>query len=84
MQTYMIYYWVQQGEKGHSLPEEIQAESLDKATEYAQENLTKVSFTFESKKQGRVIVRTAAVQYIEIEECYGDAASSGSNTFSGF
>lgn len=65
---FMVYYWIQQGEKGHSLCECMSAESKDDATHIVQRRLEMPSFAFDSEGEGRVIIRTAHVQYVEIEE----------------
>jgi hypothetical protein len=63
----MIYYWMQQGDKGISLCEYLNAESLDEATSQIQRRMDLPSFAFDSQGRGRVIVRTSHVQYVEIE-----------------
>lgn len=65
---FMVYYWIQQGDKGHSLCECMTAESQDDATRMVQRRLEMPTFAFDAERQGRVIVRTAHVQYVEIEE----------------
>ncbi|MDX1933757.1 MAG: hypothetical protein SFU56_14255 [Capsulimonadales bacterium] len=83
MHRYMVYYWMQQGDKGASLCEYLNAESLDEATSQIQRRLDLPTFAFDSEGRGRVIVRTAHIQYVEIEvgEEY-DSDMPEQNTFS--
>ena len=68
MLSYMVYYWVQHGDKAHSICECINAENLDHATTLTQERLLKPSFSCDSIGKGRVIVVTQHIQYVEIED----------------
>jgi hypothetical protein len=43
------------------------AESLDEATTLVQRRMEFPSFAFDSDRQARIILRTAHIQYIEIE-----------------
>jgi hypothetical protein len=66
-QTFMVYYWVQQGDRRRSICEQMAAESLDEATTMVQRRMEFPSFAFDSDRQARIILRTAHIQYIEIE-----------------
>ena len=66
-QTFMVYYWVQQGDRRRSICEKMAAESLDEATTMVQHRMEFPSFAFDSDRQARIILRTAHIQYIEIE-----------------
>ena len=63
----MVYYWMQQGDKGVSLCEYLNAESLDEATSQIQRRLDLPSFAFDSEGRGRVVLRTSHIQFVEIE-----------------
>lgn len=69
MANYHAYYWFNPT-SGHSrsICEPLGAESLDDASRLVQERLTTPSFVFDSPKEGRVIIISAHVQYVEIEE----------------
>jgi len=79
MPKFTVYYWVQRGDKGVCVGETTEADNLDAATRYAQERLLKPSFFFDSVDHGRVIVVSANVQYVEIEE--GGAKTHHLNDF---
>ena len=66
-QTFMVYYWVQQGDRRRSICERMTAESLDEATTIVQRRMEFPSFAFDTDQLARVILRTAHIQYIEIE-----------------
>jgi hypothetical protein len=66
-QTFVVYYWVQQGDRRRSICEKMTAESLDEATTMVQRRMEFPSFAFDSDRQARTILRTAHIQYIEIE-----------------
>jgi hypothetical protein len=68
MPDYKVYYWMQQGERGRAVCESVTADSMDDATAHAQANLERKSFAFESDQDGRVIVVSAHVQYVEVED----------------
>ena len=68
MQKFLVYYWMEQGGKGISLCECMNAETLDEATAQIQGRLDLPSFVFDSEGRGRVIVRTAHIQFVEIEQ----------------
>jgi hypothetical protein len=65
-QTFMVYYWVQQGDRRRSICERMTAESLDEATTMLQRRMEFPSFAFDTDQQARVILRTAHIQYVEI------------------
>ncbi len=81
MPTYTIYYWVQQGDKGRSIAEPLEADSLEAATKYVQDKVKLPSFYFDSVDHGRVVIVSSHVQYAEIEE--GGAISNHINDFPG-
>lgn len=70
MPDFKVYYWVQQGERGRSVCESVTADTLDEATQHAQENLKLHSFSFDSDQDGRVIVVSSHVQFVEIEDTH--------------
>ncbi len=77
MQTFLVYYWMRQGDRGHStLCQRLSAASYEEALEKIEDNLSKRTFTFVSENYGRVLVVSDHVQYVEIEE-------SGSNLVDG-
>lgn len=66
--TYLAYYWMKQGDRGHGmLCETLTADSFDVALELVEQRLERRSFSFESDNKGRVLVISAHVQYVEIE-----------------
>jgi hypothetical protein len=66
-QTFLVYYWMGQGEKGHSICEMVTAESVDDATQIVHSRLKQPFFVIDSQSRGRCIIQTANIQYIEIE-----------------
>ncbi|MEI6431551.1 MAG: hypothetical protein WCP07_05180 [bacterium] len=66
-QKFMVYYWLHRGDKGVSICEKMTAESLDEATKFVQRRMEFPSFAFDSEREGRVILRTEHIQFIEIE-----------------
>ena len=81
-QKFMVYYWLHRGDKGVSICEQMTAESLDQATTFVQRRMEFPSFAFDSEREGRVILRTEHIQFIEIEagehcEDYGNDDDAG-------
>jgi hypothetical protein len=74
-QTFLVYYWMSQGEKGHSICELVSAESMEDATQ------KQPFFVIDSQSRGRCIIQTANIQYIEIEM---DAHCSAEDMLGGF
>lgn len=68
MPSYMVYYWLQHGDKGHSISECLAADSVEQALVQVQDRMQRPSFSFHSASQGHVILMTQHVQYVEIEE----------------
>jgi hypothetical protein len=69
MQTFLVYYWMRQGDRTHStLCQRLSAASYEDAQEKIEDNLGKRLFTFVSENYGRVMVVSEHVQYVEIEE----------------
>ncbi len=77
MPEYKVYYWVQQGDRGRAVCQSVSAESIDDATRQAQQNLTQHSFVFDSDQDGRVIVVSAHVQFVEVEDTHAGAGDTG-------
>ena len=74
MQTFLAYYWMRQGDRGHStLCQRLSAASYEDAVEKIEDNLGKRTFTFVSENFGRVLVVSEHVQYVEIETTGGDS-----------
>jgi len=67
MQTYLAYYWMKQGERGHMLCENLAAASYDDAINQVEGRLKRQFFTFVSENKGRVVVVSAHVQFVEVE-----------------
>ena len=68
MQTFLAYYWMRQGDRGHStLCQRLSAVSYEDALEKIEDNLSKRTFTFVSENFGRVLVVSDHVQYVELE-----------------
>jgi hypothetical protein len=82
MASFMIYYWIQHGDKSHSVCECINADNLEHATTVVQEQLLKPSISFDSIGKGRVILQTPHIQYVEIEdgECAAGDLPEGFNS----
>jgi hypothetical protein len=69
MQTFLVYYWMRQGDRTHStLCQRLSAASYEEALEKIEDNLSKRTFTFVSENFGRVLVVSDHIQYVEIEE----------------
>lgn len=69
MQTFLVYYWMRQGDRNHStLCQRLAAATYEEALEKIEDNLSKRTFTFVSENFGRVLVVSEHVQYVEIEE----------------
>ncbi|MGC4046604.1 MAG: hypothetical protein QM758_22660 [Armatimonas sp.] len=69
MQTFLVYYWMRQGDRNHStLCQRLSAATYEEALEKIEDNLSKRTFTFVSENFGRVLVVSDHVQYVEIEE----------------
>lgn len=67
-QTFLAYYWMRQGDRGHSsLCERITASSYEDAVARVEERLQRRTFTFDSENHGRVLVVSEHVQYVELE-----------------
>lgn len=67
MQEFTAYYWFAIGEKGRSICETIQADSLEQATDIVQERLKRPSFAVHSPTDGHVLVHSANVLFVEME-----------------
>jgi hypothetical protein len=80
-QTFLVYYWMSQGEKGHSICELVSAESMEDATQIVHSRLKQPFFVIDSQSRGRCIIQTANIQYIEIEM---DAHCSAEDMLGGF
>ncbi len=65
---FLVYYWLRQGDKAHSLCEHVQADSLDHATHLVGERLLQKVISFDSDGRGRVVVHTDHIQFAEIEK----------------
>ena len=68
MQIFLAYYWMKQGERGHHmLCETLTAASYEDALHQVEGHLKRQFFTFQSENQGRVLIVSSHVQYVEIE-----------------
>lgn len=68
---FMVFYWLEQGDKRHALSERLCANSRDEVVEMVMEKLNKRYFHFNSDTEGYVIVQSEHVRYVEIENGNG-------------
>lgn len=74
---FVIFYWLDQGDKRHALSERLCARDKGEAVEMVMEKLNKRFFDFDSETEGHVVVQSAHVRYVEIE--LGSGSGCGPN-----